>query len=92
MTQHQGHGKAHHNHSRHIEQFKRKFLISLLLTIPILLLSEMIQNWFGFIIHIPFQKEVLFVLSLVVYLYGGWPFLKGMMHAARAGVEAKHHG
>jgi len=38
----------------------------------------MIQNWFGFTIQIPFQKEVLFVLSLIVYLYGGWPFLKGM--------------
>jgi len=38
----------------------------------------MIQNWFGFTIQIPFQKEILFILSLIVYLYGGWPFLKGM--------------
>jgi len=39
----------------------------------------MIQNWFGFTIQIPFQKEILFLLSLVVYLYCGWPFLKGML-------------
>jgi len=38
----------------------------------------MIQNWFGFTLQIPFQKEILFILSLFVYLYGGWPFLKGM--------------
>lgn len=68
-----------HNHARHIQEFRNKFFVSLLLTIPILLLSEMIQEWFGFSLEIPLQKEVLFLLSLVVYAYGGWPFLKGML-------------
>ena len=76
--EHRSHKNRHQDHGRHIEQFKRKFWISLLLTVPILLLSEMIQTWFGFTIEIPFQKEVLFLLSLAVYLYGGQPFLKGM--------------
>ena len=49
-----------------------------MLTIPILLLSEMIQTWFNFSLEIPFQKLVLFILSSIVYLYGGWPFIKGM--------------
>ncbi len=72
-SQHKGGSHAHH-----IQEFKNKFLVCLALTIPILLLSEMIQNWFGFTITIPLQKEALFVLSLVVYGYGGLPFLRGM--------------
>jgi Cu2+-exporting ATPase len=62
-----------------MEEFKKKFWISLTLTIPILLLSEMIQQWFSFVLVIPFQKEVLFLLSLMVYFYGGLPFLKGLL-------------
>ena len=65
-------------HAHHIEEFKKKFLICLVLTIPILALSEMIQNWFGFSITIPLQKEVVFILSSIVYVYGGLPFLRGM--------------
>ena len=65
-------------HAHHIEEFKKKFWVCLVLTIPILALSEMIQNWFGFSITIPLQKEVVFVLSSIVYVYGGLPFLRGM--------------
>ncbi len=76
----QSHNKhSHQDHAHHIEEFKRRFWFSLILTIPILLLSEMIQMWFNFSLKIPFQKEVLFLLSFVVYLYGGWPFIKGMV-------------
>jgi len=76
---HQNHNKhKKEGHAHHIEEFKQKFLICLVLTVPILLLSEMIQNWFAFTIAIPFQKEVLFLLSLILYIYGGLPFLKGM--------------
>jgi len=78
---HEKHG--HQRHARHIEEFKRKFWVSLLFTIPILLLSEMIQMWFRFVLEIPFQRQVLFFLSLVVYLYGGLPFLKGMIQEIR---------
>jgi len=75
---HQHHNKhGHHNHAHHIEEFKNRFWVSLVLTVPILLLSEMIQLWFGFRIRIPFHKEVLFLLSSVVYFYGGWPFIQG---------------
>lgn len=78
---HEKHGRGGHAH--HIQEFKRKFFISLILTIPILLLSEMIQMWLGFSLTMPFHKEVLFLLSLVVYAYGGWPFLKGMAQEIR---------
>ena len=70
-------------HAHHIEEFKRKFWISLVLTIPILLLSELIQSWFNFILTVPYQKEIIFLISLFVYVYGGLPFLKGMVQEIR---------
>lgn len=77
---HKNHHKPEHqNHTNHIKEFKRKFWISLALTIPILLLSETIQNWLSFTLKIPLQKEILFVLALIIYAYGGLPFLKGMV-------------
>jgi len=73
------HSAHSHHHVHHVEEFKRRFWISLILTVPILFLSEMIQMWLGLEwIRIPFQKEALALLSIIVYLYGGWPFLKGL--------------
>jgi len=85
--QHKGHLKhsghpahsSHIGHAHHIEDFKRRFFISTLLTIPVLLLSEMIQQWFGFQITVPFQKCIVLVLSSVIYFYGGYPFLRGLI-------------
>ncbi|MFB0563771.1 MAG: heavy metal translocating P-type ATPase [Candidatus Lokiarchaeia archaeon] len=74
---HQMHQKGHQNHAHHIEEFKRRFWVSLILTIPVLLLSETIQTWFGFRINVPYQNIVVFLLSSVIYFYGGWPFIKG---------------
>ncbi len=71
------HKMAQQHHAHHIGEFKKRFWISLVFTIPILLLSEMIQMWLGFKLEIPFQKWILFSLSSLVYFYGGWPFLKG---------------
>ena len=76
-TKHKKHDMGTHAH--HIEMFKRKFWISLILTIPILLLSELIQTWFNFTLTIPYQREIIFLLSLIVYGYCGLPFLRGMI-------------
>jgi Cu2+-exporting ATPase len=77
LSAHSAH--SHHHHVHHVGEFKRRFWVSLILTVPILLLSEMIQMWLGLgWIKIPYQKEVLALLSVIVYLYGGWPFLKGL--------------
>ncbi|MEM3703573.1 MAG: copper-translocating P-type ATPase [Candidatus Bathyarchaeia archaeon] len=74
-----------HHHAHHVVEFKRKFWVSLALTIPILLLSEMIQMWLGLEwIQIPYQKQVLSLLSVVIYLYGGLPFLKGLYQEVKA--------
>ncbi|MGB9684399.1 MAG: copper-translocating P-type ATPase [Candidatus Bathyarchaeales archaeon] len=76
---------SHHHHVHHMEEFKRKFWISLMLTVPILLLSEMIQMWLGLEwLKIPYQKGILSLLSMVVYFYGGWPFLKGLYQELKA--------
>lgn len=66
-----------------IEEYKRRFFVSFGLTIPILILSDMIQAWAGFELTFPYEKETLFVLATIVYVYGGWPFLKGSIDELR---------
>jgi Cu2+-exporting ATPase len=72
-----------HDHSAHISDYKKRFVVSVILTIPILVLSEMIQVWLGFELTFPFQKETVFIISTFVYFYGGWPFLKGLINEVR---------
>ena len=62
-----------------IEDFKKRFYVSLVLTIPILALSKMIQGFLGFDLSIPYQSYVVFALSTVLFFYGGWPFLAGLL-------------
>lgn len=77
---------GHHHHAHHTQEFKNKFLVSLTLTIPILLLSTMIQEWFPplQILKIPYQSYILLALSTIVYVYGGWPFLNGLIEEVKA--------
>jgi Cu2+-exporting ATPase len=77
--------KMHHGrHEGHVtEDFKRRFIISLILTIPILILSPFIQGLFGFELVFPGSTLVLFLLSTIVYFYGGYPFLKGFFREVR---------
>ena len=77
---HSGHG----SHSSGIADFKKRFYVVLALTIPIMLLSEMIQHWLGIHFSFPGSKYVLFFLSSIVFFYGGWPFLKGLVGELRA--------
>lgn len=71
--------EGHDHHAMMIKDFKKRFWISLILTVPILLLSEMIQHWLGFEIKFPGDKYVLLSLSSFTFFYGGWPFLKGFV-------------
>ena len=84
---HEGHGghggHAHHDHARMVEDFKRRFFVSAALTIPILLLSPLIQRVFGFTLEFPGRPWVLWALASAVYAYGGWPFLKGLVEELR---------
>lgn len=75
---------VHDKHAgHHTEDFLKRFWISLILTVPILLLSEMIQHWLGFHISFPGSRFVLLALGTAIYIYGGMPFLKGMISEIR---------
>jgi Cu2+-exporting ATPase len=67
-------------HSRMISDFRRRFVVSLVLTAPILILSPSIQRGLHTETSIAFhgQAYVLFGLATIVYAYGGWPFFKGL--------------
>jgi Cu2+-exporting ATPase len=62
-----------------VADFKKRFIVSVVLTIPVLLLSELIQRFLRLesILKFPGDKYVLFALSTLIFFYGGWPFLKG---------------
>jgi P-type Cu2+ transporter len=73
------------HHTSHLQTFKRRLYVCLILTIPILLFSSTIQGWLGLTwLQIPYQNVVLLVLSAVIYVYGGLPFLQGMASELRS--------
>lgn len=69
----------HDHHAQMIEDFKKRFWVSMVLTLPILALSPMIQAFLGLgdALRFPGDLYVLFGLSTVVFIYGGDPFLRG---------------
>ncbi|KOF01555.1 ATPase [Roseivirga seohaensis subsp. aquiponti] len=75
---HAGHGHHGHDHGNMIEDFKRRFYICLLISIPVLVLSPMIQGFFGFELTFGGASYVSATLSSFIFFYGGWPFLKGL--------------
>ena len=81
---HTGHKKAgnHQTHHAHmVADFRRRFWVSLVVTIPVLLLSPLIQGLLGIadIIDFPGDIYILWALSSVIFFYGGLPFLKGLL-------------
>ncbi|MFO7874716.1 MAG: hypothetical protein R6U62_09565, partial [Bacteroidales bacterium] len=84
--EHSGHGSQgdHGNHGDHhahmVADFKKRFYISLAITVLILLLSPMIQSFLG-LGNLGFvgDQYVLFALASAIFFYGGWPFLKGIV-------------
>ncbi len=81
-SEHQEHDK-HAGHS--VAMFKDKFWLSLILTIPVLAYSEMIQNWLDFTPPgFPGSEYVPFVLSTIIFFYGGLVFIKGAFGELKA--------
>ena len=70
----------------HTPDFLKRFWITLVLSVPVLLLSHMIQQWLGFTIAFPGDKYVLLVLGSIIYFYGGMPFFKGFLGEVKAGA------
>ncbi|TFJ94379.1 heavy metal translocating P-type ATPase [Lentibacillus salicampi] len=76
--QHEGHGHhGHHDHGDMVSDFKKRFYISLIVTIPILILSPMIQDFIGVDWRFPSDQYILFALATFTFFYGGWPFITG---------------
>ncbi len=71
--------KQEGHHEVMLKDFRRRFLISLIFSIPVLTLSPFLQSFFGFSLSFPGSDIVILVLSFVIFFYGGFPFLKGMV-------------
>src|SRR5438876_6703384 len=74
-----------HDHSDLVSDFRRRFWISLALTIPVVATSEMLQHLLGLrgILAFHGARYVEFVFASAVYFYGGWPFLTGLVAELR---------
>ena len=89
---HGGHGQKKtdphggHDHEGMIADYRRRFWVVLVATIPILALAPMIQGWLGLedALRFPGDRYVLAGLSSLVFFYGGWPFLKGFLREITA--------
>jgi len=75
--------EGHDHHKMMIDDFKKRFWISSVITIPILVFSPMIQGLLGYQWLLPGNPYILFTLSTIVYFWGGWPFLKGFWKEIR---------
>lgn len=93
---HEEHGtlrKEHHgSHEGHsVEGFRKRFWVSLVLTVPVLVLSPMLQHWAGLgnSLKFPGDLYLLFTFATLVFFHGGYPFLRGFtneMSARRPGM------
>ena len=85
--EHEHHKAEGHDHHAMMEQdFRRRFWVVLALTIPVLLLSPTIQQWFGFSLTFPGYRYLLFAMATVITFYGTWPFYKNARKALRTGI------
>jgi P-type Cu2+ transporter len=91
-SDHSHHEENHdqqHNHQSHhahmVADFRRRFWVSLVLSIPILILAPLIQGLLGLkeALAFPGDGYVQFTLATAVFFYGGWPFLKGLADELR---------
>jgi len=70
-------------HMIHTGLFKKRFFVCLALAIPVLFLSQTIQTWLHYTLTIPYQNYILLILATIIYVYGGWPFLTGLIQELR---------
>jgi Cu2+-exporting ATPase len=82
-----GHGAhaAHDKHAGHsVEMFRSRFWLSLLLSIPVVLYSPMVQEWLRFSMPVfPGSELIPPVLGTIIFIYGGTVFLKGGLDEIR---------
>ena len=80
-------GGAHAGHGDMVSDFRRRFWVCLVLTVPVLVLSPMVRDFTGQGMAPLFAAEewVALALSSIIYFWGGWPFLKGALPEVRSG-------
>jgi P-type Cu2+ transporter len=93
MTEHDtdhGHGEhaGHEGHDKHaghsVAMFRRKFWLSLALTVPTLVWGHMLQRVFHYTAPpIPGARHIPALFGTAVFLYGGWPFIQGAIRELR---------
>ena len=100
MKNHQSHAHAHSgggpqastatyhasHHAHMVADFRRRFWVSLTLSIPVVLLARHIRAWLGLEDALAFRGDSLvqFFLASSIFFYGGWPFLTGLVGEVRA--------
>jgi len=78
------HKDNHENLHKHmLKDFQIRFWISMAITIPVLILSPMIQSFLGISWDFPGRMWLLLLLSAFLFVYGGWPFLKGFLQETK---------
>jgi Cu2+-exporting ATPase len=83
MDMDHGHMEHKGHHDSMVKDFQKRFIISIILTIPVLILSPMIQQFLGFSLIFQGIEYVLFLISSVIFVYGGYPFFKGFYDEVR---------
>ncbi len=79
-----GHGHGGHDHSSHLKDYLVRFLVSTILSIPVLVLSPMIQGWLGYSFSFPGSEYVVLLLATFIFIYGGKPFFMGAYYELKA--------
>jgi len=75
---------AVHDHGAMIADFLRRFWICLVLSVPVVALSMMFQELVGYHLDFSYREPIVVVLASIIYVYGGWPFLTGMIGELRS--------
>ncbi len=76
-----GHGG--HDHGAMIADFLRRFWVCMVLSVPVIALSPMFQNLIGYQLDFAYRNILVIGLATVIYVYGGWPFLTGLVGELR---------
>lgn len=77
-------GGSHDKHAGHnVADFWRRFIVCTVISVPVLALSHMVQQWLGFELAFPGDKYLLAALATFIFVYGGYPFLKGLYDEVR---------
>ncbi|MHA1933703.1 MAG: heavy metal translocating P-type ATPase [Candidatus Thorarchaeota archaeon] len=84
-TKHVEHKKHHgSHHEKMASEFRKRFIVSMILTPPVIILSPLVRTLLGLdFLTFPGDTYVLLAISTLVYIFGGFPFLKGLVQEVR---------